>query len=222
MTIPLYFKLTGDDWDNPQLHQDDRKRFTEQEVLEDCYAAVLGSSFVVECHTPTDAVRRRLPVTTQCFIRTRLHRELEILAHRGVDMSLEGSESELRAYITESDFNRLGEGVHCKMDLIDTFMAVEDKANADMLITSVVLKRLRRLHLVQVPARFRQCVCNAEILEPEDWVYEVPLSMFQADETDEVEIDAVGYVNLDIRPTFSRTTRIDFGVELTVPTPPAA
>jgi hypothetical protein len=221
MVIPLYFRLTGEDWDNPQLHQDDRKRFTEHEVLEDCYAALLGSSFVVECNTPTEAIRRRLPVITQCFIRTRLHRELEILAHKGQDISQEGAEEELMAYITESDFIRLTAGVHCKLDLIDTFMTVEDRQATDRLIADVLLKRLRRLHVVQVPARFRQCVYNADVLEPEDWVCEVPLSMFKADETDEVEIDAVGYVNLDMHPTFARTTRIDFGVELTIPAAPS-
>lgn len=218
MVVPLYFRLTGEDWDDPHLHQDDRKRFNAEEVLEDCYAALLGSSFVVECQTPTEALRRRLPIITQCFIRTRLHRELEIMAHRGQDITVEGVEEELSAYITDSDFIRLTAGVHCKLDLIDTFMTVEDRQATDRLIAEVLLKRLRRLHFVQVPARYRQCVYNSEVLEPEDWVYEVPLSIFKADETDEVEIDTVGYVNLDVHPVFSRTTRIDFGVELTIPT----
>ena len=218
MIVPLYFRLTGEDWDNPDLHQNDRKRFTEQEVLEDCYAALLGSSLVIECSAPTEGIRRRFPIVTQCLIRTRLHRELEILAHRGVDLTQEGSEEELAAYITDSDFHRLLTGVHFKLDLIDTFMKVEDRTETDKLIGNVVLNRLRKLRMVQVPARFRHCVYNADVLDPMDWVFEVPLSMFKADENDEVEIDAIGYVNLDVRPSFARTTRIDFGVELTTTT----
>ncbi|CUF66702.1 voltage-gated ion channel superfamily, putative [Bodo saltans] len=215
-SFPVYFHRTGGDWDDPQQHQNDEVRFTPQEIIEDALASLLGSGLLIETFIPIPPVRRRVMVVTQFLQRTRLHRELELVSHRA---SREVPFEQLTAYITDSDFCRLLEGVGRRVELIDPSLIAEDLPAVERAVADVILRGLRRTRVVQIPTRFDRCVYNTEVLEENDLVYEVPMSLFVGDEDDEVEQDSIGYVEVTARAAYGRAVRIDFSVSMDPPAP---
>lgn len=213
-SFPIYFHRTGGSWDDPNQHQNDETRYTPAEVIEDALASLLGSGLLIETFIPIPPVRRRVMVVTQFLQRTRLHRELELCAHRA---SREVPFDQLTAYITESDFCRLLEGVGRRVELIDPSLVLEDITAVERAVANVILCGLRRTRVVQIPTRFDRCVFNTEVLEENDLVYEVPMSLFVGDEEDEVEQDSLGYVEVTARAAYGRAVRVDFAISMAPP-----
>jgi voltage-gated potassium channel Kch len=215
-SFPIYFHRTGGDWDDPTQHQNDELRFKAEDIIDDALASLLGSGLLIETFIPIPPVRRRVMIVTQFLQRTRLHRELELVSHRA---SKEVPFDQLTAYITDSDFCRLLEGVGRRVELIDPSLVTEDLLAVERAVADVILRGLRRTRVVQIPTRFDRCVYNIEVLEENDLVYEVPMSLFVGDEEDEVEQDGIGYVEVTARAAYGRAVRIDFAVSMVPPAP---
>jgi hypothetical protein len=209
-TFAVYFTRSGAFWDDPLDHQNDRDRFSEEEMLEDCYASLLGSSLLIEQMMPLSGSRRRVMILQQLFQGSRLHRELEVLAQRGnVD-----ADHEKVAYIHRDDFFCLIEGVHRRIDLVDPSISIADGAFVDRLIAQVLLRRYRTLKYLAVPTKFEKCVFNAEVLAADDEVVEIPMTFFEGDVDDEVELDILSFININLNSFFGSGIRLDFTVSL--------
>lgn len=208
--LHLFARRIDGDWTDPESHQNDQEIYFEEDVLEDAMASLMGSSFVVQSYLPIPTCRRRVPVLQQHICNTKLHREVELAAHHAYDVD----PSELTAFISESDFVRLLDGIGRRLDLLDVSLIASELNLLDRAVCDVVLRRLRRFKAVHIPTRFRNCIVNREVIEPDDLVLEVPMSLFAADEDDEVELDIVGFVEVTARTAYARATRVDFAVDV--------
>jgi len=88
-SIRVYFRRSGGDWDNDALHQGDQLAFMEEEILEDCLAAVMGTLFLAQCNitSGTDGSRKcRLEVLKHHVMGTQLHRVLIAHAIQATDL----------------------------------------------------------------------------------------------------------------------------------------
>ena len=207
--LHLYARRIDGDWSDPEAHQNDQEIYFEDDVVEDALASLMGSSLVVQSYLPIPTCRRRVPVLQQHICNTKLHREVELAAHHAYDVD----PSELTGFISESDFVRLLDGIGRRLDLLDVSLIAAELNLLDRAVCDVVLRRLRRFKAVHIPTRFRNCIVNREVIEPDDLVLEVPMSLFAADEDDEVELDIVGFVEVTARTAYARATRVDFSVD---------
>ena len=183
----------------------------KEDVLAECLASVMGSTLVVSDLLPGRVARKRAMVVSQMIQDSRLHREVEFTAARGV--GVDSVYDEQLAYFSYSDILRLMEGVHRKVDLYDPSLYMIEPDVVDLDITRVIIGRLRHLEVNNVLPKYQDCIYNAEVLSAEDIVYEVPLSLFAADEEDIVEEDSLGYIEVTTRPAVGSHLRLDFSTD---------
>ena len=201
--FPIYF-MRDEDNDG---EADDVDYLDEDLVVEETLASLLGTSLFIEFKLPEPIRRRRVTIVQQMLQETRLQRELELIAV----LSDDGLEQ--MAYITNSDAKLLLAGVSSKIDLQDPSLALESPERVDGAMADAVLARLRTVKLHNVPQRHRTAVYNGDLIRPKDSLYEVPMSLFHADELDEVEVDSLGYVEVRVSPFLARTVRVDIRMD---------
>jgi hypothetical protein len=97
--------------------------------------------------------------------------------------------------------------------IVDPALAFEDVRKLERDVVESVLARVRELRVLSVPKQARDAIFNVELLTPQTTVYEFPMSLFKADEADEVEEDALGYCHTRMRTYMSRTYRLDIRMD---------
>jgi len=196
--FPIYFKFMGDEHDLSMMSEDD--------VAELALSFLIGTSLHVNMLVPEKPVFKRLAIVQQVIHHTRLQRELELIA-KPIEYG-----GDTMAYIARPDVEALLAGVSTKM-IVDPMLSFEDIEKLEAEVVDAVLARVRELRVVAIPKMAKGAVYNAELLGGFDTVYEFPMSLFKADEADEVEEDALGYTHARMRTYMCRTFRVDIRVD---------
>lgn len=211
LSIPLYFaRVPHKDSDRHMVNEGDYLR--KEDVLAECLASVLGSSLLISSFVPGRVARKRVMVVSQMIQNSRFHREVEVTSSRAIHT--EWASDERVAFFSQNDAQRLLEGIHRKVDLYDEGVFLLQPTVVDADIARVVLGRLRCVLLKNVLLRLKDCVYNAGVLLEDDYLYEVPLSLFEADEEDVVEEDSLGYIEVTTQPAVGSQVRVDFATDL--------
>jgi hypothetical protein len=196
--FPVYFA-----WGSEQA---ELQMLTEDEVAEVALSHLLGTTLFLQAQLAEPSVVKRLAIVQQVIHHTCLQRELETIAKS------QEYGGDLMAYISRADVLYLLQGVSKKV-IVDTRLSFEAPDALDADIVDAVLARVRQLRVNAVPAKRRNSIYNAEFLLPSATVYEFPMSLFRADELDEVEEDALGYAFVKMRPFLAQCHRIDIQMD---------
>ena len=211
-TLPVYFRRlpphSSNDIYLAQQGREEEKNLTEDMVVEEALAFLMGSSLSIHVLLPSTSIRKRVTILAQFFKHSRLHRELELYS----GMVTQDVEDRI-AFVSASDFLRLLEGVHRMIDLGDESLCLENPSVVDRDVGTVLLSRLRVVAVGQVPRRLKECIYNGEVLTEGDVAVEVPMSMFQVEEEDTDEVP-FGYVEVSARMYSGRCVRLDFQVNI--------
>lgn len=180
---------------------------TDDDVGEMAISYLLGSTLHIKFYLPEALTMRRIPIVQQLIHHTTLHRELALIA------GIPEFGGELTSYVTKYDASLMLRGVHKKI-MIDPSLVIEDGNRVDEEILQAVLNRVRVMRYVGVPSHLREtAVYNFHMLTAQTMVYEFPLVIFNADERDLVDEDALGYVEARMRVKACRTLRVDIAVD---------
>lgn len=190
---------------------DQLETMAEEAVIDEALTDLMGSSLLIRHMLPEPSQKLRVPVVMQLIQNTRLHRELQAIA------IVHEEQEDAFAYASRADILVLLENVSAKLDLKDYTLSIVSPSSVDALIVDCILDRLKSLKHLNVPSKLQEAVYQKELLGPEATVYEVPISLFDADEDDEVEVDALGYIEVAARPFLSKAIRIDVRVDPSAP-----
>ena len=204
---PLYFTWTQDENILDSLNDD--------EVAEMALSHLVGSSLHIRAFLPTPAMIRRIPVEQQIIHHTRFQRELSVIARPASE-----DDPETFAFVTKPTLQHMLSGVSQKI-MIEPTTKFEDPQRVDLEVADRLMSRLREMKLSQVPANCRHegAVYDYDLLSLDDIVVEVPISLFDADANDEVDEDALGYIDARMTSVQARCLRVDIKTEFDVVDP---
>eukprot|EP00744_Colponema_vietnamica_P009325 GILI01013272.1.p1 GENE.GILI01013272.1~~GILI01013272.1.p1 ORF type:complete len:614 (-),score=124.39 GILI01013272.1:88-1929(-) len=212
-TLPIYFiRIPYNDQINRTLGNE-ASYLKEDKVIDECLNTVLGSSLIITKLLPNNVVKKRVAVVLQMLENSRFHHEMTLIASKAATDEDVGKDR--TAFVAESDALRLLKGIHNKVDLYDPSLELENPDVVDHEVSMTILNRLRRTLISTIPIRLKRSIYNDEMLVGSDTVIEVPLSLFQADQDDLVEEDALGYVEVTARSCAGSSVRLDFAIEAT-------
>lgn len=190
----------------------------DDDVAELALSHIIGSSLHIRALLPVPAVTRRIPVEQQIIHHTRFQRELSVIARRANDNPAAASSEndEMVAFVSKATLQTMLEGVNKKI-IIDPMMRFERPELIDLEVADRLMSRLREMKVSQVPAACKESIYDADLLGLDDVVHEVPMSLFDADVADEVEEDALGYIDAPMLSVQARCIRVDIKMEFDVP-----